>query len=233
MIKNKFVDIPGFKGRYQINRKGDVLTLPRTGVKKHLRLQATDRGYRRVGLYNGIKLLNFPVHRLVALTFIPNPENKPFVNHKDGNKRNNCVENLEWCTREENQKHSREVLGNTGRGSKNGNYGTRLSILYPSPELRNRLVELGVPRRKHNLAELGEMLKNCWSIEIKKYGWVTFKIECLNASKIWNIRLEADDDLFDDWLVEDFEANTETNARAKMLIYLLENKLINSLGEQL
>jgi hypothetical protein len=68
------------------------------------------RGYERVNLFNRItkKHMTIRIHRLVAKMFIPNPENKPQVNHIDGNKQNNTVSNLEWCTNLENAKHSRE-----------------------------------------------------------------------------------------------------------------------------
>lgn len=66
------------------------------------------RGYVRVSLNNG-KANTCLVHRLVAEAFIPNPENKPEVNHIDGNKQNNCISNLEWVTRGENVRHSIET----------------------------------------------------------------------------------------------------------------------------
>ena len=68
-------------------------------------------GYARVVLCNDGTKRNIPVHRIVAEAFIPNPENKPQVNHKDGNKLNNDVSNLEWCTASENVQHSFDVLG--------------------------------------------------------------------------------------------------------------------------
>ena len=76
-------------------RKGKILKLH----------DNTTRGYLRVNLNGKWKR----VHRLVAQAFIPNPNNKPQVNHKDGNKLNNKVENLEWCTPSENLKHSFDI----------------------------------------------------------------------------------------------------------------------------
>lgn len=69
-------------------------------------------GYYRVILFKEHKRKRFFIHRLVAETFLENLENKPQVNHKDGNKQNNNVENLEWVSQSENMKHSYYVLKN-------------------------------------------------------------------------------------------------------------------------
>ena len=84
---------------YIINEQGDVFN-KHTGHK--LKPQLNGKGYLRVGI--GGKLCF--VHRLVAEKYIPNPKELPQVNHKDGNKLNNCVNNLEWCTNFENRKHA-------------------------------------------------------------------------------------------------------------------------------
>lgn len=84
---------------YEITRDGKV-------INKHtghtLAPQPNGKGYLRVSI--GKKLMF--IHRLVAEKYIPNPENKPQVNHKDGNKLNNCVDNLEWVTNQENRNHT-------------------------------------------------------------------------------------------------------------------------------
>jgi hypothetical protein len=66
-------------------------------------------GYIRVQFYKDHKPKMFNVHRVVAEIFVPNPYNKPFVNHKDGNKQNNHFENLEWVTQKENIKHAYDM----------------------------------------------------------------------------------------------------------------------------
>lgn len=97
-------DIPGTNGEYKISNYGKVMTV-KTG--RILAPSIDERGYERVGLFKTDRSRRYKVHRLVAITYIPNPGNKEQVNHKDGNKRNNSVDNLEWVTNEENMHHSR------------------------------------------------------------------------------------------------------------------------------
>lgn len=87
---------------YEISNHGRV----RNKTTKRIRtLEIHDRKYYRVKLNKR----NYKVHRLVGLYFISNPDNKPEINHKDGNKLNNHVDNLEWCTPKENVKHALET----------------------------------------------------------------------------------------------------------------------------
>ena len=109
-MKEEWKDIKGFEGAYMISNTGKVLSIPRKGTKhrepKLRSLSLTHDGYVKVRLlYNG-KDQTRRVHRLVAEAFIPNPLNKETVNHIDGNKENNCVENLEWADRNEQMVHA-------------------------------------------------------------------------------------------------------------------------------
>ena len=108
-----FKDIKGYEGSYQISNLGNVKSLAKSdGNGNRDRILNFDKDtrkntqYSRVTLSKNGKTKRFQVHRLVAETFIPNPENKPFVNHIDNNGLNNMVTNLEWCTQTENMAHS-------------------------------------------------------------------------------------------------------------------------------
>lgn len=90
-----------------VNPSGQVRKLSTGRVMKPV---PDPEGYERVRTKSGNRVLYKRVHRLVAAAFIPNPENKPHVNHKDGVKNNNHLENLEWCTHKENYKHAKDVL---------------------------------------------------------------------------------------------------------------------------
>lgn len=87
-------DIEGYEGRYMVSDQGQVYNVKR---KQFMSLQDDGRGYLFTGLSKNGKRKFYKVHRLVAQAFIPNPDNLPEVNHKDENKHNNCVDNLEWC----------------------------------------------------------------------------------------------------------------------------------------
>lgn len=105
----------GFEGKYEITTEGDVFSLARwdkTGNKflPLRKLKPLNRGgYQYVVLFNDDSKLDIAVHRLVASTFIENPENKPEVNHINGIRSCNKVENLEWCTRKENTDHAYSI----------------------------------------------------------------------------------------------------------------------------
>ena len=119
-------DIPGYEGKYEVSNLGNVRSLNynRSGEPKLLK-QGNVNGYKVVILYKDGKKKTCNVHRLVAMTFIPNPDNLPIVNHKDEDKSNNNVNNLEWCTYKYNNTYgtARERAGKKMRGENHPLYG--------------------------------------------------------------------------------------------------------------
>lgn len=94
--------VVGYEGLYEVSNYGQVKNVKTQKVL----MPRNSTSYSLVALFDKGKRKDVKVHRLVAKSFLPNPENKPQVNHKDGNKVNNHLSNLEWCTNSENQKHA-------------------------------------------------------------------------------------------------------------------------------
>ena len=116
-MEEEWRDIKGYEGRYQVSNLGRVKSLARKkgwciAKQRMLTLWEQHKGYLVADLADGKgHRKHRQVHRLVAEAFIPNPENKPQVNHKNGDKHDNRVENLEWITNYENHIHKVYSLG--------------------------------------------------------------------------------------------------------------------------
>lgn len=116
MIEEIWLPLVGYEIYYEVSNLGRIRSFDRevntknnsTQIRqgKVLKQYLTHNGYLRVVVTKGNKRKSNPVHRLIANTFIPNPENKPEINHKDGYKTNNVITNLEWVTRKENMIHA-------------------------------------------------------------------------------------------------------------------------------
>lgn len=154
-------DIKGFEGKYQVSNLGNVRSLWRgkpsgrgkyvtkeISIKELKKIKSNELGYQIVTLMDNGKRKRKQVHRLVAETFIPNPDNKPNVNHIDYNPSNNNVDNLEWCTQRENVLHS--VCHFHKRNYRKTNSGH--SHIYKT-NCNTYLVRLGKPRKSFKTLE--------------------------------------------------------------------------------
>lgn len=118
-LKEKWKDIEEYEGLYQISNMGKIRSMDHyasngksiilyKGKTKKLHTNKRTK-YLSVMLSKNNKDRRFYIHRLVAQAFIPNPQNLPQVNHIDGDKKNNCVNNLEWCSRSYNMEHAKKL----------------------------------------------------------------------------------------------------------------------------
>lgn len=141
MIEEVWKDIKGYEDLYQVSNLGNVKSLNynNTGKSKLLKLCFDKYGYLQVGLCKNKKHKIYRVHRLVAITFIPNPMNYPVVNHIDEIKENNNVENLEWCTVKYNNAYgSHQININKSRAGYKHSQETKNKIRLKAIE-RNRI----------------------------------------------------------------------------------------------
>lgn len=151
-------DILGYDGVYQVSNFGRVRNVVRGN---HILCQSVSSGYPHVSLNRDGVQKSFLVHRLVATLFVPNYDNKPEVNHIDGNKLNNNSTNLEWVTPKENQIHSIKIgLKHVGENAPNSKLSQK--------EVESIRSEYIPNTRGHGCRTLA-----------KKYG--------VNSGTIWNI----------------------------------------------
>lgn len=138
-----FKDIIKFENTYQISNTGKVKN-KKTGLL--LKPQYNKKGYQYIYLiYSHTGRVKWYIHRLVGFHFLNNPDNKPQINHKDGNIQNNNVNNLEWCTNEENQKH--RILNNLsfqGEKHKDSKFTNESILILP------QLVKIGFALKEIN-----------------------------------------------------------------------------------
>ncbi len=127
-IEEIYKNVVGYEGKYEVSSFGNIKALAYTQIcgnpknnkkspilrhEKILRPVMGNTGYLKIGLTINGKLKIISVHRIVAIAFHENKEQKPYVNHKDGNRLNNYAYNLEWCTAQENTRHYYDVLNGT------------------------------------------------------------------------------------------------------------------------
>lgn len=137
-------DVKGFEGEFKISSGGHIINLSTMTI---IKLRKTASNYISVAINGKGKLL----HRLLAEAFIPNPENKKEINHKNGIRDDNRLENLEWCTHQENIKHSFENLGrksnlkgnSSTRNKSKGYYKTKNGRYYSQCVIKGKVIYLG------------------------------------------------------------------------------------------
>jgi hypothetical protein len=178
-------DIKGFEGLYQVSNLGRFKSLARPSTdnkKRKTKYMGTDRilnykalkdGYQRVNLVKDSKVHYLRAHRLISEAFIPNPENKPHINHINGVRDDNRLENLEWVTHQENAQHAHDTgLCNPALGEKNGKSKLTSREVLEIKVLLNRGV---LPKSK--IAKLYSVSNGCIARISNETSWAHVKIK--------------------------------------------------------
>lgn len=142
-IWKKISDIPGYEewSGLEISNHGRVKSYKRVPDGVILKQHVDYKGYVTISFRINKKMHTKKIHRLVALSFIKNIENKPQVNHINGNKSDNHIDNLEWATNSENQIHSYRVLKNKGRGGGNGVHARKKVMCIETNKIYNSITD--------------------------------------------------------------------------------------------
>lgn len=162
-MKNEvWKDIKGYEGFYQISNLGNVKSLKRKvySGRKRTRWQyekilsnnkTNGKGYKIVSLNKDSKSKNKYIHRLVAETFLENPNNYKYINHKDENKSNNNVDNLEFCTAQYNSTYNNLHIRN-GLKNRNNKYSKKVLQLNDNDEIINTYPSISEASRQLNVS---------------------------------------------------------------------------------
>jgi hypothetical protein len=158
MENQNFIDIIGYEGLYQINKNGEILNIQRNKLLKgYVNNRYGKDGYRMVMLCKDGNKINHTLHKLLAIHFIPNPNNLPQIDHIDQNKLNNNLENLRWVSHQTNMRNINKTINRNGgiyikRITENGEYyEARFQIEYRKTKTKC----------SYNKKKLEEWLEEC------------------------------------------------------------------------
>ena len=203
-VKEEWKDIKGFEGRYRISNRGEIVRYSVVDEyedriinrkEKIIKPSINNQGYLKVGLNKDGKYYNRYIHRLIAETFIENPLEKPCVNHIDGNKLNNNLDNLEWATQKENTIHAHnnglaEVTEyNKWKVSKINRMFTSSDILdiknmYNEGKTQKEIAEI----YKCYDSTISQILKNKRYSRIEDYEFLEAMEEVINAINVLRVK---------------------------------------------
>lgn len=175
-------DIPGYEGEYGVTIDGKVYSYKRN---KFMKPALGKQGYLYIHLQQGNKGKKYKIHRLVAMTYISNPNNYPCINHKDENKLNNHVSNLEWCTYKYNTNYGTCIQRRAKKmtGENNPMYGKTGK----KHHLYGKTGEKAPMYGKHHTEEAkNKMSKN-------RRGKTGKKVQCIETGQIFNSTAEANE----------------------------------------